>query len=245
MASFYRERFANAADFTLFVVGAFTVDEALPWLARYVGTLPSAKSERSSVRDVKLRFPSAVARDEVSAGREPRSQAVMAFFAEPSLEPVEQAVVAAASTVLEIVLRDVLREELGQTYGVSVRLVQHLPQRGAGHFAVRFGADPQNIASMTQRVLTEVRRLQQEGPTEDLAQRAKESARRAFETASRENGFWLNQLQSAHLLGRDPAEILRRPEHIAAVTPTAVQEAFRRYFPMDRYTVVTLVPAIR
>ena len=169
----------------------------------------------------------------------------MAFFAEPSLEPAEQAVVGAVSTVLEIVLRDVLREELGQTYGVSVRLVQHLPQRGAGHFAVRFGADPQNIASMTERVLTEVQRLQQEGPTEDLTQRAKESGRRAFETASRENGFWLNQLQSAHLLGRDPAEILRRAEHIAAVNPKAVQEAFRRYFPMDRYTVVTLVPATR
>ena len=37
MTAFYRQRFANAADFTFFMVGAFKVDEALPLLARYVG----------------------------------------------------------------------------------------------------------------------------------------------------------------------------------------------------------------
>ena len=29
---------------------------------------------------------------------------------------------------------------------------------------------------------------------------------------------------------------------IEAVTPQLVQDAFKKYFPMDRYTVVTLVP---
>src|SRR5204863_1112257 len=41
MIGFFRERFANAADFTFFMVGAFKVDEAIPLLARYVGSLPS------------------------------------------------------------------------------------------------------------------------------------------------------------------------------------------------------------
>ena len=45
------------------------------------------------------------------------------------------------------------------------------------------------------------------------------------------------------MLGQDPAEIPRRAERIDAVTPEALREAFRRYFPMERYTAVTLVPA--
>ena len=44
------------------------------------------------------------------------------------------------------------------------------------------------------------------------------------------------------MLGRDPGEILTRVERIDAVTPAIVQEAFRKYFPLDRYTVVTLCP---
>ena len=34
MVAFYRARFANAADFTLFMVGAFTLDEAIPLLSQ-------------------------------------------------------------------------------------------------------------------------------------------------------------------------------------------------------------------
>ena len=44
------------------------------------------------------------------------------------------------------------------------------------------------------------------------------------------------------MLGRDPGEILTRVERINAVTPAVVQEAFKKYFPLDRHTVVTLMP---
>ena len=47
--------------------------------------------------------------------------------------------------MLEIALRDILREELGETYGVSVGLAQPLPQRGAGRISVSFGGAPDKI----------------------------------------------------------------------------------------------------
>jgi predicted Zn-dependent peptidase len=45
------------------------------------------------------------------------------------------------------------------------------------------------------------------------------------------------------MLGRDPGEIVTRNERIDAVTPQILQDVFKRYFPSDRSTVVTLVPA--
>jgi predicted Zn-dependent peptidase len=36
--------------------------------------------------------------------------------------------------------------------------------------------------------------------------------------------------------------MLARPERIAEVTPDALRDVFRRYSPLERYTVVTLVP---
>ena len=95
---------------------------------------------------------------------------------------------------------------------------------------------------MTDRVLQEVKKLQQDGPSEDLTSRAKESARRGYETALRQNSYWLQRLRTVHMLNREPGEILTRVERINAVSPKVVQEAFRKYFPLDRYTVVTLVP---
>jgi len=243
MTAFYRERFGNAADFTFFMVGAFKVDEALPLLAQYVGTLPSTGQRRSQFRDVALRFPDTSQRVTVEQGREPRGQTVISFFADPAADPVVQESVSAATTVLDIALRDILREDLGQTYTVSVNLSQSLPQRGGGHIRVRFGAAPDNLETMTVRVLQEVKRLQAEGPSEDLTNRAKESARRSYETALKQNDYWLRRLQSINLLGGDPVEILTRGARIDGVTRQGLREVFTRCFPADRTTIVTLVPA--
>lgn len=242
MVAFYKERFANAADFTCFMVGTFKIDGALPLIARYVGSLPSTGQAASRFKDVGMKFPAAIERATVEKGTEPRAQTVLSFFADPPIEEHEQTRVEAATEVLEIALRDILREELGETYSVSVGLQQRLPQRGDGYIAISFGASPENIGRMVERVMGEVKRLQQEGPSADLTSRAKESARREHETAVKQNGFWLGRLQSARLLGRDPLLILQRQQRIDAVTPGNLQEIFRKYFPMDRYTVVTLMP---
>jgi zinc protease len=243
MLAFYRQRFSNAADFTLFMVGAFTVDEALPLLAQYVGSLPSMGQPESRHRDVSIHFPASIERVRVEAGREPRGQTAISFFADPPADPMEQEKVSAAATVLETALRDVLREEMGQTYNVSVGLSQGLPQRGAGHIQVRFGAAPENLDAMTTRVMKELQRLRDEGPSADLTNRAKETARRNYEVALKQNDYWLRRLESVHTHGRDPGEILTRNERIDALTPQVLQAAFRTYFPPDRSTIVTLVPA--
>ena len=242
MTSFYKARFANAADFTFFMVGAFKLDEVLPLVAKYVGSLPSTGTASAAFKQMGAAFPSKIVREQVSKGREPRAQTILSFAAEPPLEENEQSRVEAATDVLEIALRDILREELGETYGVSVGLAQPLPQRGAGRISVSFGGAPDKITAMVERTLKEVARLQQEGPTEDLTNRAKETARRAHETAKRQNGFWLGRLQSAKLLGRDPNLILTREQRIDAINRENIHEMFKKYFPMDRYTVVTLVP---
>ena len=242
MVSYYRERFANAADFTFFMVGTFKTDEVLPLVAKYMGSLPSTGASSASFRDVGFKFPSEVVRERVARGQEPRARAVMSFYAEPPLEEHEQSRVEAATDVLQIALRDILREELGETYGVSVGLAQSLPQRGNGRIGVTFGGAPDRIEGMVDRVLQEVQRLQKEGPSEDLTTRAKETARRSYETSRRQNGWWMGRLQSAKLLDRDPNLILTREERIDAITPANLHEMYRKYFPMDRYTVVTLVP---
>ena len=243
MLAFYKSRFANAADFTFIMVGAFKIDDALPLVAKYIGSLPSTGQRASDYHDVGLHFPDNAQKEKVVAGQEPRGSAVMSFYADPPIDPMEQEKLVEATTVLEIALRDILREDLGQTYGVGVGLSQALPQRGSGHIEVRFGAAPENIEGMTARIVQEIKRLQAEGPSEDLTNRAKESARRGYETALKTNDYWLGRLQTINSFGRNPSEILTRPQRIDAITPQVLQEVFEKYFPLDRATTVTLLPA--
>ena len=242
MAAFYHQRFSNAADFTFFMVGAFKTDEIVPLLARYVGSLPSTGKRTSAVKDLGIQFPAAVQRVQVDKGREPRAQVALSFFADPAPDAAEQERVTAATGVLQIVLRDVLRESLGQTYGVSVALAQSPSQRGGGHIRVSFAGAPENVQGMTDRVLQEVRRLQDEPPPPAVVATVKETARRQYETNLKENAYWLARLQALHSLGKDPSELVTRTARIDAISPSDVQDAFKKYFPLDRYVVVTLMP---
>src|SRR5688500_11780270 len=135
---------------------------------------------------------------------------------------MEQERTLAATDVLEIALRDILREELGQTYTVSAGLSQNLPQRGGGHVQVNFGASPENIEKMTARVMQEVQRMQTEGPSADLVNRAKETAKRGDQEQLRRNEYWLGRFQAVNMWKQDPLIIGRRIERIDALTPALV-----------------------
>jgi zinc protease len=242
MIGYYRERFSNAADFTFFMVGSFDRDAAIAHLARYLGSLPSTGKKTASFRDLKMCFPAKSEVVRVEKGREPRSQTVMSFFADVPPDPMEQEQVTTATFVLDTVLRDVLREDLGQTYTVSVGLAQSLPQRGDGNVQIHFEAAPENIQGMIDRVLQEIKTLQEKGPSADLVARAKESGKRNYEQAMRENGYWMRRLQSIHTLGGNPTDLITRAQRIDAVTPASVAETLRKYLPLNRHTIITLVP---
>ena len=70
----------------------------------------------------------------------------------------------------------------------------------------------------------------------------KETEKRELETSLRQNGYWLNSLQAMHLLGRDPRRIPLRGERTDSLTKENVHAMLQKYFPLDRYTVVTLMP---
>lgn len=242
LRAFYTARFANAADFTFFLVGAFDIATVTPLVEKWVASLPSAGKKASSFRDIGIRFPGKVVTDEVRKGREPRSQTVGAYFADTGLAELEMHRARAAASLLGIRLRDILREELGGTYGVNVAYQNTLPQKDYGMMSVQFGSAPDNVEKLVNAVHAEVERLKANGPSAEDVKKVQELERRDLETAARENAYWVGSLQTTHMLGWDPAGIARRGERIEKLSPAVLHEAFKKYFPGDRHTVVTLKP---
>ncbi|MEQ1909173.1 MAG: insulinase family protein [Vicinamibacterales bacterium] len=242
MASYYEARFANAADFTVFFVGAFTVDQITPLLTAYVASLPSSGMPTARLGELRLGFPVTVLKETVAKGQEPKSQTVMTFFADPGLDELEIHRVNAATAILETKLRDLLREELGGTYSVSVDFSSTQPQSGYGTTSVQFGSAPENVDKLVAGVLGELAQIKREGPSAEDVQKVKEGEKRDLETSMRQNGYWLNSLQTLHLFGWDPTRIIHRAERTELLTRENIQDALRKYFPTDRYTVMTLVP---
>ena len=244
MRAFYAERFKNAADFTFFFVGAFAVEEITPLLTTYLASLPSTGRAESRGIDMGLRFPEAVRRETVRKGQEPRSQTAIMFFADTGLDELETHRLRAATRILQMRLREVLREELGGIYSVGVRYSDTSPQPGYGTTSVQFGSSPENADRLTSVVMEELDRLRREGPSDTELQVVKETEKRGLEGSILQNGYWLGSLQAMHLLERDPRSILRRVERAESLSKENIHAVVRKYFPTDRYTIVTLIPEI-
>ena len=242
MQSFYKARFANAADFTYFFVGAFTEAEITPLLEKWVASLPSTGKKTSAARDMGVKFPAAVVKEEVKKGREPASQTVLSFFADPGFDEMEMHRARAAAAVLNIRLREILREELGGTYGVSVGFSNTPPIKGYGTMSIQFGSSPDNLDKLVAASLKEIERLKAEGPSADDVSKVKELERRDLETNAKQNSYWLGSMQSVHMFGWDAAGIARRDQRTERLTQENIKAMFNKYFPMDRYTLVTLKP---
>jgi zinc protease len=166
----------------------------------------------------------------------------MSFFADTKLEEMETYRLQAATTVVENRLREILREQLGGTYSVGVGYSNTSPVPGYGTTTVQFGSSPENVQKLTDAVMKELDRLRRDGPSAADVQAVKEAEKSSLATSFRQNGYWLNSLQAMHLLGRDARKIPERIERADSLSTENIHAAFEKYFPQNRYTVVTLLP---
>src|SRR6185295_14186028 len=76
--AFYKDRYADASDFTFVFVGSFDLPAIKPLVERYLGSLPSLHRKETG-RDVGIRPPSGVVEKVVTKGSTPRSQVGVVF----------------------------------------------------------------------------------------------------------------------------------------------------------------------
>ena len=237
---FYRDRFADASDFSFYFVGAFDLEGIRPLVETWLGGLPNLGREETWV-DHGIDPPAGVIEKLVHKGLEPQSQTQIIFSGDGEYSRHEWSVIVAMAEVLQIRLRELLREDLGGTYGVGVS--GGLSYRPDEEYSVtiQFGSDPERAEELSAVVFAEIERLKAEGPDAETIAKVRETQRRSKETNLRVNGYWRSQLSSYESAGRDIRTI---PEYDAIENWTAeeVQQAAIRYLRLDQYAKFVLLP---
>jgi len=239
---FYRARFADASAFRFYFVGSIDVDAALPLITRYLGALPARGAGPAVYGNVGLSFPDGDTRDVVRGGTEPKAETTIAWPARISGNEMDMYRLRLAADILEIRLRDRLREELGSTYSVGVGYNYMLPYPDYALLTVNFGSAPEKVDGMVAVVFEEAARFEEEGPTAEELDKVKELDRRSVETGLRENGYWMGSFQTLDLLGWDSARVLHRLDRIDEVTLEDMRATLDGAFPTERRVVVSLLP---
>jgi zinc protease len=213
--SIFRERFADASDFTFFFVG--------------------------NINLLKLKEAGIVERN-VYKGLEPKSQTSFVFTG-PFVWSFENVFTANRMIeVLRIQLREKIREDLGGTYGVRIFGSFSRYPRERYQVTINFGSDPQRVGELSRAILNQIDSLRLGILDESILSKVKEISLREYESNLKENDFWLDALEYRYYHDIDPSTILKHKEMIEDLELSDIIENADKYLNPDNYIRVSLYP---
>ena len=240
----HRERFGDASDFTFFLVGSFNPDSVRPMVERYLASLP-ALHRVEKARDIGVRPPTGVVERTVKMGVEAKAQTQLIFTGECKYSYENRVTLGALRDLLDIRLREALREDKGGTYGVGIGGGCHRIPTERYEISVSFGSAPERADELVKEVFAVIDGVKAGIVSDSNLIKVREIPLRAHETALRQNGAWISSMADADEDGRDQRDFLRLPELLSAITKERIAEAARLYLRRDQYARFTLLPATK
>jgi zinc protease len=240
--SIFRDRFADASDFTYIMAGNFKVDEIIPMLEKYIGGLPSIK-RKEIWKDVTPGFPKGLVKVDVPKNSEPQSSVAMVWKGDFKWKDKERQSFSMLMNILAIKCRESMREDQGGVYGVSINGSASKFPKPMYTIQSTWGCSPENIAKLSGTVLAEMDTLKKDGPKEIDLNKVKETLIRDRETRMKENSFWLSVLQNHFLLGDNILTFDEYKAFINSITAADIKAAANKYLNTGNYVQVSLTPA--
>jgi zinc protease len=238
----FNDRFADASDFKFVMVGNFKVDSVTHLLETYLGGLPS-KRRVETWRDVTPVFPTGITNLDFARNSEEQSR-VNIFMKGPIKWNLKERVYFSMFTdILNIKLRESMREEQGGVYGVNAS--KSVSQYPRPRYSLDFvwGCSPENVDKLTATVFEQARKIKADGPTEIDLNKVKETLIRERETAMKENTYWQHVLLNTYRQGDKLMTFEDYKKLIHSVKAKDIRRVARKYFNEANYVVGELMPA--
>jgi zinc protease len=239
--AFYKDRFADASDFTFVFVGSFDVSTIQPLIEKYLGSLPSIR-RKESWKDVGARTPNDVVIKRVEKGVEPQSSSAIVFSGPFEYNQTNRVAIRAMSEILGRRLLETIREELSGTYTINAAPGYQRIPNAEYSIAITFGSSPDRTEALVKRVFDEIEKFKTEGPTDQQVTDQRETMLRDFERGSKENGYLLNQIMARYENNEDVAGVWMISDYYKKIDKAMIQDAAKKYLDTKRFVEVMLFP---
>jgi zinc protease len=237
----YKDRFADAGDFIFTFVGNFKVDSIKPYIEKYIASLPST-GRQETWKDVGIRYPLGIVNKVIKKGQENKSSVRITFTGMTQYSDLEATQLDQVAKILEIRLREVLREDQGGVYGVGVDAnISREPVNSYG-ITISFGCAPENVDKLVNLAMKEVQALKENGPSQVNVDKVVAEDVRSMQTGVTSNAYWLYNLQQKYYHNEDPKTILDDPAMVKQLTTARAKELANKYFDMNNVVKLVLMP---
>lgn len=190
----YKDRFADASDFTFIMVGNIDEATATPLIEQYLGSLPSINREEK-FRMVNPELRKGNYKNNFTREMETAKSTVLIIASGKCDYNLKNAVMMSMMPqLLDIIYTQTVREDAGGTYGVSTNGKINKYPKEEGVFQIFFDTDPQRREQMTKLINNGIDEFIAKGPKVEDLDKVKKYMVKTFHQNQKENGYWMNVL---------------------------------------------------
>jgi zinc protease len=237
----YKERVANAKDYTFFFIGNFSKDTLAPLIEKYIGSLP-VSDKQEKWKNVDPDFPDGIKEVTIRSGMEPQSFVSLVMNEPFEWEQEKKLTLNMLEKILSIRLRKKLREEESEVYGVNARASVSRYPESEYMFQFIFGCNPAKTDTLVNIIFKEISKMQSAPPTKLEMQKAVNTFIRQRETQMEKNKFWRNVLEDHYLKNKPIKTFKAYKTAVQKVSPDNITQAAKKYLTKDHYVKLILKP---
>ncbi len=227
-----RARYTNAADFTLFFAGSFDLEVLKDLVTTWFAGLPGS-GEREEALGTYPAFPKGVQRKKLAQGEIEQSIVYLATGGSIPMAEGDEELITPFAGLLDMRLRNRIREDLGATYHVSVNGTINWYPAQSHIFEFSFGCEPGREEELIASVLEVAEGVIKDGPSESEIETLREQRRRSLETDRRTNRYWLDEVMNEYKFDRPLSRVANEERLLTPISVEKLQDFARRYLQLE------------
>jgi len=239
----YKERFADANDFTFTFVGNFDVETITPMLSKYLGTLPTLDTAEK-FKDLEINIVEGVVNKSIKRGKAPKTTVNIIYHGKHDYDKKANYELKSMVDVMRIKLRESMREDKGGVYGVRVSSnTQKFPSENYS-INISFNSDPDKTQELLDTALQDIGNMMSNGPEQADVEKVKETQRQEQIKALKQNRFWMNNINRSLKQDDDMSKITIENMDMAREKLTAkdIQNAAKKFLNAQSRVEVIMEP---
>jgi zinc protease len=143
--------------------------------------------------------------------------------------------------VLNLMLTDSVREQLGDSYGVSVSSLNSDVFKGYGYMSAAAVVAPDKTDEVQKAIADAAEQLRDKPVSDDLLARARNPELEGIQHQDRDNGFWLGALSKAQSEPERLDRIRQRKAILQSITAADLQKLAQKYLQPNQVQQVRIV----
>ena len=240
----YKDRFADAGDFTFFFVGNIDEKTFKPMVETYIASLPTM-GRKETWKDPNVTPVAASLDKTIKRGIEPKSQVQLTYLGDAKYTRKDNFEMQALVKLLDIKLREKIREEKGGTYGVAVQQSLTKFPKERYQLTVSFGCAPEKVPELMDAAIKEVESVLAAGSDDKNLVKIKETFLRERETNLKENRFWMSYVSTSYQNGMDVMDMNKYNEWVNALKGSDFKKMAKKYIKKGKLVKFTLKPDVK